>query len=59
MNTSKGITGLVGIAVLFLLGIATLRWAKRAETGLPSGLGRELHEDEAAEFAATCSLLHH
>lgn len=54
-----GISGLVGIAVLFLVGIATIRWAKRTETGLPSGPERELSEDEAAEFVATWSLLHH
>lgn len=54
-----GITGVVGIAVMLLVGIATVRWAKQAETGLPSGPERELSEDEAAEFAATWSLLHH
>lgn len=54
-----GISGLVGIAVLFLVGIATLQWAKRTEPGVPSEPIRELSEDEAAELAATWSLLHH
>jgi membrane protease YdiL (CAAX protease family) len=54
-----GITGLVGIAVLSLIGFATMQWVKRTETGLPSRPDRELTEEEAAEFVATWTLLNH
>jgi hypothetical protein len=30
-----GVTGMVGIVVMFLLGFGTVLWARRAETGLP------------------------
>jgi len=36
-----GITGLVGIAVISVLGIVTMQWVKRTEAGLPPEPGRE------------------
>ncbi len=54
-----GITGLVGIAVLSLIGFAAIQWVKRTKTGLPSRPDRELTEEEAAEIVATSTLLNH
>jgi hypothetical protein len=52
-----GITGLVGIAVLALVGFATMQWVKRAEMGKPSGPAKELDDAQAAEITATWTLL--
>ncbi len=52
-----GITGLVGIVVLALVGFATMHWVNRAETGKPSGQAKELDEAQAAEIVATWNLL--
>ncbi len=55
-----GFTGLVGIVVFALGGIAAIRWAARQdEPGKPSGFGNELTEDQAAEIVATQVLLNH
>jgi uncharacterized protein len=54
-----GITGLVGIAVIALVGLATMLWVKRAEVGKPFQPGKELDETQAAEIAATWNLLNH
>lgn len=53
-----GINGLVGIAVLTLLGMIVLRWVKVVETGQPSLPQRQMTDEEAAEFTATWTLLH-
>ncbi len=54
-----GISGLVGIAVLLVLGLLAIQWFKRAEMGQPPKPERELTEEEAADFVATWALLHH
>ena len=54
-----GITGIVGIVVLALTGAATVRWARRSMPGHPVGREKELTEEQAAEIAATCTLLNH
>ncbi len=59
-----GITGLVGIAVLTVVGFATLGWVRRAETGQTPGQtpgsgkpSKELDEEQAAEVVATWNML--
>ncbi len=54
-----GITGLVGIVVLTLLGFGTLRWVKGAESGQPMGTPKGLDAEQAAEITATWTLLNH
>ena len=54
-----GIMGIVGICVLLGLGLLTMRWVKSSESGPQSGTRIELDEDQAAEFVATWTLLHH
>jgi uncharacterized protein len=54
-----GITGLVGIVVLTLVGIATMRWVGRAESGQPTPPRQALSEEQAAEISATWNLLNH
>jgi membrane protease YdiL (CAAX protease family) len=54
-----GITGLVGISVLSIIGVSTMRWAQRTPTSQPSGPGRELDENQAVEITATWNLLNH
>lgn len=53
-----GITGLVGIIVLTLVGYATIQWTKHPHVSLPAG-SDELKDEQAAEIVATWNLLNH
>ncbi len=57
-----GITGLVGIGVLTLAGVATMNWVNRAQKGQmpgPRAETDELSEDQAAEITSTWNMLNH